>query len=96
MQKSMDKMAKYCKQDVLLLEKIYRVLRPFSNHIPNHNIFFSFNYAAGKPVCPKCGSTRLKNKGYRNTQTRSYKRYKCRDCGSYSRTDMKDKLPRSY
>lgn len=88
---SMDLMTKYCKQDVDLLEKMFVKLKPFITHIPNYNNFLN---TTGKMLCPSCGSTRLHNKGYRYTQTKVYKRYKCRDCKSYSRTDSYDKSPR--
>jgi len=91
---AMRKMAKYCKQDVNLLEKVYELLIPFSAKIPNHNMF-----SKGKPkssrVCPSCGSSRLKSNGMRYTQTNSYRRYRCIDCHSWSRTDSKDLMFRS-
>lgn len=89
------KMEKYCKQDVVLLEKIFKKLKPFATNIPNHN-FVSLQYSGGKPVCPSCGSTRLVSNGYRYTKTRNYKRYQCKDCLTWSRTDASDKNPRTY
>lgn len=85
-------MAKYCDQDVLLLEKLFKMLRPFATNIPNYN---TYAVARIKKLCPSCGSTRLKSRGLRHTKTRSYRRYRCRDCKSFSRTDLKDQMPRS-
>lgn len=83
-------MEAYCKQDVLLLEKVFRKLRPFANNLPNHNLFS----IGDRKLCPNCGSTRLRSLGWRTTKTQSYRRYQCLDCGSPSRTDVSDHLPR--
>lgn len=83
-------MAAYCKQDVLLTEKLYRKLRPFLGEIPNHNLFGSCR----KDKCPACGSTRLTKNGTRRTKTLVYTRLHCQDCGSSSRTDGAGRNPR--
>lgn len=83
-------MRAYCRQDVLLLEKVYKKLRPLLKNVPNHNLFFPMKTS----VCPGCGSTRLQSRGLTTTKTRRYKRYQCQDCGSWSQTDLKDELPR--
>lgn len=83
-------MRQYCNQDVLLLEKLYRKLRPLLTKIPNHNLFNPMR----EKVCPHCGSTRLRSNGWRTNETRRYKRYICTDCRKWSRTDAKDELPR--
>lgn len=87
---AMKKMTDYCKQDVELLEKIYRRFRPKAAQAPNHNIFSPFK----EKVCAKCGSSRILSNGYRYAKTVRYKRYKCQDCGSTSRSDAKDQLLR--
>lgn len=89
--KAMAKMEKYCKQDVNLLEKVFKPLRPFAKNIPN----YSLRSMGTKPICPSCGSTRLRNKGYYHTKTKAYPKYTCKDCLSYFRTDAKDRNPRS-
>lgn len=90
---AMKTMTDYCKQDVDLLEKIFVKLKPFINQIPNYNMFISGHTA--KKVCPNCGSTRLRNIGYRYTQTMVYNRYRCKDCKSFCRTDASDNNPRN-
>lgn len=82
-------MERYCKQDVKLLEKVFTRLRPFAGNIPNFNLW------KVDPVCPSCGSKNLTDKGYRYTKITTYKRFQCKDCGSYGRTDTKGKNPRS-
>lgn len=88
--KALAEMEAYCKHDVVVLEKVFRHLRPFAK-LPNHNLF-----SIGKEnLCPNCGSTRIKSNGWRHTQVRSYRRYKCIDCHTVSRTNAEDKLPRA-
>jgi hypothetical protein len=83
-------MRNYCRQDVLLLEKLYYKLRPILSKIPNHNLFSPMR----ENSCPSCGSTRLKSNGKRFTSARAYRRYICLDCRTWCRTDLKDELPR--
>lgn len=87
--KARDTMEKYCKQDVKVLEEIFLKLRPWADRIPNYNLFLG----KGARVCPKCGSARLHKHSIRSTKTKRYQRYRCEDCGSYSKTDTKDKNP---
>ncbi len=89
---AMKKMKAYCEQDVLLLEKAYRILRPFATQVPNHNLFGEY----GKAKCPKCGSTRIQVGGHRRTQTTTYSRAVCMDCSSWGRFDGAGRNPRSY
>lgn len=90
-EKAKKTMTKYCKQDVLLLEKVFNVLRPFATNIPNRNLWNEDN----KRVCPTCGSTSLRSYGWRVTKTRSYRRMRCNNCNSFSRLDAYGGSPRS-
>lgn len=89
--KALKDMAAYCKQDVLLLEKLFNELKPFATNLPNRALFTK----RGEHICPNCASTRMIKWGYHNTKTTTYQRYRCKDCGSYARTDKRDALPRS-
>lgn len=77
-----DKMLRYCKQDVVLLEKLYTQLR---------------GWDAGHPTlmdssgCPTCGSTKLQRRGYRHTKTMTYQQYHCQNCGAWSRSRIADR-----
>lgn len=84
-------MTKYCKQDVLLLEKVFKKLMPFATNIPNHNLWVDKD----EKVCPSCGSKKLKSYGLRHTKTRSYRRYRCMNCNSFMRVDLRGKNARS-
>ena len=89
-QAAWNKMKKYNKQDVVLLEKIYKVLRPW---IANHpNVSFLAGEVDG---CPKCGSKNLQKRGVRRNKTTSYQRYQCQSCHGYcrQRTSLKNPVP---
>lgn len=88
--KALKTMETYCKQDVNLLEKVFRKFRPLMKGLPNHNLFSPYK----ENVCPTCGSSRLIQDGKRRTRTKTYKRLRCNDCGSVSQTDLADELPR--
>lgn len=70
------RMTKYCKQDVDLTTKVFKVLRPHCNEIPNYNLFTSMDVN----VCTHCGSTRIKRDGHTYTKTTVLKRWRCKDC----------------
>jgi len=77
--KSWNKMIKYNKQDVDLLEKVYLKLRPWMNNHPNENVYFgSINN------CPICGSNRVQKRGFRINRTNKNQRFQCQDCGGWS------------
>lgn len=88
--KSMKTMSEYCAQDVITLEALFYEIRPLIKSLPNFNLF----NPAKASVCPSCGSSRLQSRGIYITTVKKYHRYHCQDCGSWSRTDAKDELPR--
>lgn len=65
----------YNKQDVIVLEELYRKLDPWINVI-NFNVFNPDE----THVC-SCGSTKLKKNGTDKTNSGVFQRYKCTDCG---------------
>lgn len=77
--KSWAKMKRYNKQDVVLLEKVYKRMLPW---IQNHP---SLALIDGRPEsCPKCGSTRIHSGGSRSyTKVASVQRFRCHDCGGW-------------
>lgn len=78
--KAMDMMSRYCKHDVKILEKIFKVLRPFAKNIPNFNVFADDVFKH----CRGCGSTNLMKFGFRPSSTGVRQRYSCKDCGTSS------------
>lgn len=80
-QKWWDKMIRYNKQDVRLLEKVWRTLQAFESNGPN------LAALTGESVCPKCGADakHLQSRGEAITQHLVYKQYHCQKCGSWPR-----------
>lgn len=73
-------MKKYNIQDTVLNEELYFRLLPW---IPNHPSFGAFT---GEDVCPNCGGDNLQPRGYALTMQSQFQRFKCRDCGKWSRS----------
>jgi DNA polymerase elongation subunit (family B) len=74
------RMARYNKQDVVLLEHIYKRFLPWITNHPNVGI------GLDGERCPRCGGTNLQSRGYAVALTRRYKRFQCQDCGSWGRS----------
>lgn len=90
-EKAWTTMEKYNKQDVRLLEKLYKRMLPWIGNHPNHNL-----YGDDRGVCPKCGSKHLQSRGggtYK-TQTGIFKQYQCMSCKSWHR-DRISQIPRT-
>jgi len=79
-------MLTYNKQDVLLLEDIYVMLRPWVKNHPNMGIFME----AHEPSCPNCGSTDIKECGYYTTSVNRYLAFRCNSCGAVCRSRKSD------
>lgn len=74
---AMDKMVKYCKMDVILLEKVYKEL---SNHIAPKT-HYGVLFGGDRGSCPECGSDDIIRKGVRTTATGVKKvQYQCKTC----------------
>lgn len=81
-QKAWRLMARYCKQDVALLEPLHDRLEAW---LP---VKVNFSIIGGEPAqlgCHKCGSDDLESRGFAYTTTRAYRRYRCRGCGGWTR-----------
>jgi len=76
-------MRAYNTDDVLSLEELYLVLRPWITGHPNVGNYDSA--VGGGPKCDRCGSTNVRRKGLRYTQVGQYPRYHCQACGAWSR-----------
>lgn len=79
-----EEMLEYNDQDVLLLEQVYLIMRPYDRLHPNVSL-----YTEGEQIkCPRCASNNvvaLKGK-FTYTQVAAYQVYKCSDCGGHSRS----------
>jgi uncharacterized protein YprB with RNaseH-like and TPR domain len=78
---AMDKMIKYCKKDVVLLEKVHKYL---SKHVYNKT-HFGVIFGSDRGSCPECGSDQLTIAKRRVTATGLKKiQFKCKVCGKYN------------
>lgn len=76
--KAWDRMKKYNKQDVILLEKIYLKLRPYIRNHPNRALIEN-----KKIACPNCGSHKLRRQGFHYTRVNVLQKYQCLNCYSW-------------
>lgn len=83
-------MKEYNIHDARLLEPVYEKFKPWIANHPNVNLWTETEDHA----CPHCGSTHVQSRGSYYTNTQRYKRYRCSDCGKWSRSRTND-LPKS-
>jgi len=72
-------LAKYNKQDVLLLEKVYNKLLPWMDRHPNMALLSG----ESKQGCPKCGSTKVIKDGIRANSMTLQQQWYCKSCRGY-------------
>ena len=75
---AMEKMTKYCKQDVLVLEAVYNRLE----HLANPRTHIGLLCGGSRMSCMQCGHDRLHKHDIVVTRTAKYRRFKCPNCGS--------------
>ncbi len=80
-QKSWDKMEKYNKQDVVLLEQVYLKMLPYITNHPNVGII-----GGDRSICPNCGSTHLQSRGVKYGRRSWF----CVDCRSWHSSALKE------
>lgn len=81
--KSWALMRKYNAHDVVLLEKVEKVLLPWAKTKPNMNVHTLEN------GCPSCGSTKVQKRGFRYLKTTIAQAYQCTACGAWSQGQTK-------
>lgn len=79
--KAWAEMKKYNQIDVLATEQLYLKFLPWIEGHPNVGVWVD----SEDIVCPKCGSKHVNKRGWAYTQFNKYPRYKCNDCGGWSR-----------
>lgn len=78
--KAMAQMIKYCKMDVILLEKVHKKL---SNHIPAKT-HYGVIFGEGRGSCPECGSDELVINKRKTLASGVVKvQYQCKVCNKY-------------
>jgi uncharacterized protein YprB with RNaseH-like and TPR domain len=82
---AMDKMIKYCKKDVVLLERVYGHLKGHVEPKTHYGVIFGQDRGS----CPECGSDDLRRMVKRTTATGLKKiQYQCNTCNRYhTKTD---------
>ena len=69
-------------QDVIVTEEIYEKMKAFSKPHPSLVV----GSGSTSKRCVTCGSTNLEAHGYFYTNVSKFQQYKCKDCGSFSRS----------
>ena len=85
---SWNKMKRYNRMDVLLLERVYERLKPWHTNHPNINV----NSNPQELRCPACGSSNVLLEGFRPCRTFRTRRYSCKQCGKWS-SGSREKIP---
>lgn len=80
--KAEELMEAYCRHDVVLTDRLIDRYLPWTG--ANWTIYDS-DADDGKPRCTKCASENLHRRGHFYTTSFSYQRFRCNDCGSWSR-----------
>lgn len=75
-------MREYNIQDILVLEELYLIMRPYMKRHPNVGVFEDQDSV----VCPKCGSDHIHWRGYSHTNVGRYHRFQCNGCGGWGRS----------
>lgn len=78
-------MKEYNINDVLSLEELFNILRPWISTLN----YGAFNDDKDIAVCPKCGSADLVARGTRRTTSGEYQRYRCNHCSGWSQSRFK-------
>ncbi len=73
-------MREYNVFDVLSLEELYVILRPFYKAHPNINVYYDDN-----EVRCHCGSTDFEHDGYTYTNLSKFDKFRCTSCGAENR-----------
>lgn len=74
--KAQKKMARYCAQDVRLLEEVYERVKPYVSNHPHMG-------HTGPLQCSACGSHQVQSRGVRRTKAMFIQRLQCQACGSW-------------
>jgi len=83
-----DRMMEYNEEDVYLLEEVYEDMLPWISNHPNVGVYSEGDRAC----CTNCGSDNIHYRGTAKTQAGSYRRFVCKECGTWGR-DALNLLP---
>lgn len=85
-QEAIDYIHRYGCQDVVALEDLYVELRPWIKSHPNYGLYVDTD----KEVCPNCGESKLKWRGYYYTPAGRFRAFRCNTCGAVGRSRFSD------
>ncbi len=85
-EEAIEEMVSYCEMDVVLLEKVYLKLRPYTEAKLNRGHFTK------ELVCPSCGSDKVHRRGYFYTRVGKRAKYVCLSCNSWSSSRVSEKV----
>lgn len=69
-------MERYCRQDAVLTEKLYKKIRPYIHNHPHLGV-------GNSDACPACGSLAVQRRGFNYTRVNITQRLQCIDCGHW-------------
>jgi len=81
-QNALNKMVEYNRNDVVILEELYVLLRPWINSHPNIGLYIDTT----ETTCTNCGNQRLSWGGYYYTPAGRYRAFRCNSCGAVGRS----------
>lgn len=84
-----EEMQEYNCIDVVVLEELYKKIKPWIASHPNLGLYNDSNESS----CSKCGSHNLKKDGTVKLTAGVYQAFKCKDCGGWTRSN-KNLLPK--
>lgn len=73
---ALDKMVKYCEQDVLVLEKVFMEIVPYCDRLP---VNLAVLFGNTRDECPMCGGNGIKY-GFKTSRVGQYQKYQCKSC----------------
>jgi len=83
--KALNKMIRYCKQDVKLLEEVYKKIRSYAPQTVHMGVLENKD----KLACKACGSKNTRPRGQRLKTKILYYCRVCEDCNHFWRTEMR-------
>lgn len=89
-EKEINVAAKYCKNDVIELEKVFNEIKPYIHNFPTLR-----KYRDNISCCEVCQSKLLRDKGLDFDGRKQYRRFKCVDCGHSNRCTPNAKITKN-
>lgn len=85
--KALKEMEEYNINDVVILEELYKKIRPYVKGLPS--VSQSMTGRNGNIACTVCGSENVKFEGHYRTNQNIFRSYRCNDCGAIAGRERK-------